>query len=410
MSGKKSIEINETEFYYYGERVNKTLYVSKQFLSYNKDKKMRFAHKKHESETQIQFKKVKGEIILSETIGGKHQFKAKLIEDDKRILELIIQNFNTETGFPRGDGFSFRGIEIENLYNFIKALKEIDYSNTQRFKVRDEDLGKIFQEQIQEDFTEIVELLKKSGKATEIVEALKGDVTHKDIISLAYRKSQLDKFYNLLSDEVFFEREREAKHQKTGKQVKDEKIWQDFFEENPWIFGYGLNYIFNTPLSGKKLEQVVSGYRVNSKGKRIDALMKTKGIINSFCFGEIKTHKTKLLGKQYRGESWAISDELAGAVAQVQKSIQKSLYEITEKTQMKDLEGNPTKEQIFMYQPKSFIIIGSLQQFVNENGVNDSKFSSFELFRRNHINPEIITFDELYERAKFIIRQNEDNE
>ena len=34
------------------------------------------------------------------------------------------------------------------IVRYIKALKEIDYSNTQRFKVRDEDLGKIFQEQI----------------------------------------------------------------------------------------------------------------------------------------------------------------------------------------------------------------------------------------------------------------------
>ena len=49
------------------------------------------------------------------------------------------------------------------------------------------------------------------------------------------------------------------------------------------------------------------------------------------------------------------------------------------------------------------MIIGSLGEFVGEKGVNKQKYRSFELYRRNIINPEIITFDELYERAKFIV-------
>ena len=43
---------------------------------------------------------------------------------------------------------------------------------------------------------------------------------------------------------------------------------------------------------------------------------------------------------------------------------------------------------------------------MEENGINEDKFSSFELFRRNMVNPEIITFDELYERTKNIIVHN----
>jgi hypothetical protein len=54
-----------------------------------------------------------------------------------------------------------------------------------------------------------------------------------------------------------------------------------FLRKNTWIFGYGLNYIFNSPLTGEKLEQVVTGYNAFSAGKRIDALMQTKGIISS---------------------------------------------------------------------------------------------------------------------------------
>ena len=42
-------------------------------------------------------------------------------------------------------------------------------------------------------------------------------------------------------------------------------------------------------------------------------------------------------------------------------------------------------------------------------GVNDDKFSSFELFRDSIRFPEIITFDELYERAKHIVKFAESN-
>lgn len=39
--------------------------------------------------------------------------------------------------------------------------------------------------------------------------------------------------------------------------------------------------------------------------------------------------------------------------------------------------------------------------------MNQDRYRSLELFRRNTISPEIITFDELYDRARFIVHQNE---
>ena len=58
-------------------------------------------------------------------------------------------------------------------------------------------------------------------------------------------------------------------------------------------------------------------------------------------------------------------------------------------------------------QPESFLVIGSLNEFLTDTGVNEDKLRSFELFRKNIISPEIITFDELYERARFIVEYNE---
>ena len=57
-------------------------------------------------------------------------------------------------------------------------------------------------------------------------------------------------------------------------------------------------------------------------------------------------------------------------------------------------------------------------EFQTDRGVNVPKFRSFELFRRHTWRPEIITFDELLHRARFIVgngaeenlgRRDEDN-
>ena len=59
---------------------------------------------------------------------------------------------------------------------------------------------------------------------------------------------------------------------------------------------------------------------------------KSKGIINSLCFAEIKTHKTKLLNAAYRPSVFPPSTELSGGIAQVQKTIQSSIENLINKS------------------------------------------------------------------------------
>ena len=121
-------------------------------------------------------------------------------------------------------------------------------------------------------------------------------------------------------------------------------------------------------------------------------------------------HKTALLKKvkaPYRPESWQVSDELIGAIAQVQRTVQKSVSHISTKTEIKDERGNPTGERVFLYSPKAFIVIGSLAEFETEHGINEDQYSSFEMFRQGLTRIEIITFDELYQRALNIVKHTE---
>lgn len=339
--------------------------------------------------------KENGEILLRTTTGGKNIITAKVFEKSNRIYVLNIQQYTAASGNPHKLGFAFIGDEITKLFNFIRDVQTMRFGSERYQRLSDEDIKHIeltdaqansFFEKNPELFTSIVQ----------------SQMTKQDIIAFGYRKKQLECFEKMLNDPNYFEWvEKEKK-------LKKEAVWQRFFEANPWIFGYGLGYIFLSGLDDKKLEQVVQGYSLNSHGKRIDAVMKTKGIISNLCFVEIKTHMTKLLeDTPYRPGCYAPTKELAGAIAQVQGSTADAVKSLAEKIAISDSLGNPTGETLYNYQAKSFLVIGNLNEFIGDHGVNEDKLRSFELLRKNTMSPEIITFDELFERAKFIVSFNE---
>lgn len=290
---------------------------------------------------------------------------------------------------------------VFTLYNHI-STNSIDLIET---AIQNIEVGSNWNDTIKNSLIEKVEFFQREQQSEykEILKVIKsGKIDLNAISEISYRKEELEEFGKLLSDSEYF---REKSNEASG----DESVWQKFFEKNQWIFGFSLNYIFNSPLDGRKLENTVVGHSVVGAGKRSDALLKTNGIIQSLCFGEIKTHKKEILKNTtspYRSESWAISDELAGGIAQIQRTVQKSLYNIQQALETRNEEGYINKERLYLYKPKAFLLIGCLQEFKNDDGlIHEDKYSSFEIFRRSINDIEIITFDELYERANAIVNK-----
>jgi hypothetical protein len=338
------------------------------------------------------------EVSLRITKGQRQEIKAKFYEDTRDVATLQIQKYTVGSGSPHNTSFTFVGPEISTLYNFLRNIEFLPIKDEHNAKLDDR-----FVENIVLTREQAVLLLDRQPGLLE--ELNRHRITARDVAILGHRRSQLTEFGKLLEDESYFSKRRKD----LGPNKGPEDVWQTFFEHNTWIFGYGLNYFLNTPLDNEKLEQVVKGYDFTGSGKRVDALLKTQGLISSLSFGEIKTHRTPLLKQVktgYRSECWQISDDLAGAIAQVQRSVQTSLTNIRSRTDIKDSSGAPTGEQVFLYRPRSVIVIGSLQEFQCDYGVNEDKYSSFELFRRHISAPEIITFDELFERARFIVESH----
>ena len=71
-------------------------------------------------------------------------------------------------------------------------------------------------------------------------------------------------------------------------------------------------------------------------------------------------------------------------------------------------DGSMLGTGTFIVRPRCYVIAGSLDQFVGDGGgpVPD-KVRSFELFRRNLVEPEVLTFDELLARAEWHVEQAE---
>lgn len=346
----------------------------------------------------VEMVKEKGEILLRKTAGGKNIISAKVFENSRKIHVLNIQQYTASSGNPHKLGFAFMGDEITKLFNFIRDVQTMRFGSDRYQRLNDEDV-----EHIELTDAQAASFIQKNPEL--FTSVIQSQLTTKDIVAVAYRKKQLEYFERMLTDHGYFSTIKNKSN------LLSEAVWQKFFEANHWIFGYGLGYIFLSGLDDKKLEQVVQGYSLSSHGKRIDAVMKTKGIISSLCFVEIKTHDTKLLeDRPYRSGCYAPSKELAGAIAQIQGSVVDATKAITEKLTVHDYDGNPTGEQIYNYQAKAYLVVGSMGEFVTENGINEDKLRSFELLRKNTISPEIITFDELYERARFIVEYNENTQ
>jgi hypothetical protein len=118
---------------------------------------------------------------------------------------------------------------------------------------------------------------------------------------------------------------------------------------------------------------------------------------------EIKKPSTNLLHNEYRNGAWGASEDLTGGISQMHANSLQWEVEGATTDANRDLVEN--ERGAFTVRPKSILIIGRTSSL----NTRDKK-KSFEIFRRNLKNPEILTFDELLERARFIISESGQNE
>ena len=179
------------------------------------------------------------------------------------------------------------------------------------------------------------------------------------------------------------------------KEIADESKWQNFFERNKWIFGYGLDYQI---LRQEQTQPHYGGDRVDGQGgQRGDYLTSTLGDMSFIVLVEIKTPVTPLLQgtKEIRNGAWSLSKDLTDSISQIEANI--ATWE-KDGSRQDDNRDRFETENIFTVKPKGIIVIGILAELDSR-----SKRETFQRFRKSIHGIDILTFDELYERAKFIV-------
>jgi hypothetical protein len=333
--------------------------------------------------------------------GQRRQIKLFVSREAGRVKEIKIQRVPS-TGTEVKDLLILDRAASGRLINLIRALDSIPAQGERRVRIDDDLISYLL-----DDPEGIPTAYKRVPE--KFAQLISGDILASDVIAIARRRQQVEEFRKLLTDKQFF-----ADRQRELNTTHREKVWQEFLEANPWVLGVGLSGQLLTSWNHEKLEQVVAGFRLNESGKRVDALMRTAGKFNAMVFAEIKHHETHLLHQvntSYRPGCWAVSAELSGGVTQIQQTVYRAAMEIGERVFDKDVEGAETERSTFLIRPRSFLIAGELLQLYGAGGgVNIDKLRSFELYRRNLYEPEIVTFDELLARAEWHLAEAERQE
>lgn len=305
-------------------------------------------------------------------------------QEDIEGFEIIKLVNETEKERVKLSKFNFA-----QLKEFLRFISEIDLKGitARRLKILDD------QELDADSIRSVKTLLSKEGGA-DLVETLinEGIISSKDIVNTSFRKRGLQIFKDLKDNPEYW---KTYADENGIKKHSEEKVWQYFFEKNQWIFGYGLDYRYQEIL---QREVHLSDAELNGSNTVIGDYLLGDNFFTTFI--ELKKPTTPLFGnKGNRSNSWKLSNDLIESVSQILEHKASGLIRL-DKTQY--INGEPVKQRA--YDSKVILIIGDWKELDKTEATleKEIKKKTFELFRRDSRNVEILTFDELFKRAHFI--------
>lgn len=334
--------------------------------------------------------------VISTTPGGRKQIQLHVARESGAVRKIRIQRVPTSGDLTRLENV----LELDRdqsmaLLEALRAIDAIPIEGDQSVYVDDQLLRDVFS-----DPGAIARVY--ADNPDRFRSLIESDATAEDVVALQRRRAVVTQMRMWIDSPEQFD----AATEDAG---GPERAWQRLLEENPWVLGIGLGGQLLTSWDEGKLEQTVVGRSIKGVGKRVDALLASAGIVRSLVFAEIKHHRTALLAEEYRSGCFAPSKELAGAVVQVQQTTHLAARDLGDFLQGTSAEGELLSSGAFILRPRSFVIVGSQSELTGATGGPlPDRVRSFELFRRNLLEPEVITFDELVARAEWHLAEAED--
>lgn len=308
------------------------------------------------------------------TIEQKGKGKEKVIID--------LDDSTTAENFWKVIGFLFSFKDLVDHDAFQKTYKVID---DRAYVVEFDSKEKA------EKIKVLSELLEKSDfSESQIEEILKEN-----------RAKTLEGFKRLLKENGIIEKYRE-KYKNEVKGAGEEAVWHHFLKKHHWLLGLNAESRFIRDLEP---EANVGITDTTAKGSPNADLIGMHDYTNLI---EVKTPKTKIFSDTKkataRSNTWSFTSDFIDGISQCLG--QKFAWDKSHKS--KDLvKGKEVVDQdlIRTVDPKVVFLIGRRSEFPETSRDADvlTKRDTFERFRRNSRNVEILTFDELYERAYFLV-------
>jgi hypothetical protein len=174
----------------------------------------------------------------------------------------------------------------------------------------------------------------------------------------------------------------------SNQENSNEEFWQQVLAQNAFVFAQ----VFAFPVVVIKDKAYVGGKSISNAGGNIVDFLCANNLTMNTALVEIKTPKTKLLGSQYRGDIFNVSEELSGSVVQVsnyKNILTKSYHSLVDQVD----------DKFEVFNPLCVVIIGN----INRELRSKRQQKSFELFRMGLKDIIIVTFDELFAKIQILI-------
>lgn len=249
--------------------------------------------------------------------------------------------------------------------------------------------------------------LKEAERVKEIIEyANRSGVNLDDLAQSAIHKERekvLENFKKLLDNPTLFT-VYEEKYKAEMKGTGEEAVWHHFLKSNDWLLGLNMDIRFIQDFTDEV--SVGNPDTANRDNPKADLM----GLSDYTVLVELKTPNTDIFTKKKssdaRAGTWSFSLPFIEGFSQCLS--QKSLWD--KESKGKDLINKGevvNQDKVRTVDPKSVYVVGHKQRELPLESISKEdliKRDTFERFRRNNRNVEIITYDELYERAQFIVK------
>ncbi len=381
---------SDEDKHFFDLRKEGKIYVSKLFKYSETDVPIRNVRIVFEDADKIEFAEVQNALQIRISRKGKNQVAAIVFQDNKKISRVSLVSFREKINglfaATTKDSFTFRDDEFARLLDFLKSIEFIDFSKTDNFQIEDQSGPSGKKTIVDRSDANLIASIREMGalERTKFLTALRGNHSNEEIDILLGRRQALNEF--------------KANLQSEGRTEKD---WQEFFNQNQWIFGYGLDYrimqIFDREMT------VGHGGTANREKPIVDFITT---FTDFTALVEIKTPRTPIFNSNRKGRSgtYGFSTEFIDAVSQVlEQKVEWLSY--GQSSGLFNRDGFKKLRQRTR-DAKVILVIGNKESFQSTDNIREQeiKLDTFELFRRENRNIEILTFDDLYERAEFIVR------